>query len=59
MAVSMALSFGSYGWSGEAALNLQQRLCQLGFKAKEPFRVRLQPTQEDLDKAEALGKELL
>lgn len=54
-----ALSFGSYGWSGEAALNLQQRLCQLGFKAKEPFRVRLQPTQEDLDKAEALGKELL
>ncbi len=54
-----AVTFGAYAWSGEAALNLQQRLNQLGFKTREPLRVKLKPTEEDLQKAEALGRELL
>ena len=51
------LVFGSYGWSGEGLPNVRQRLESLKMKVfGDNFRVAFVPTQEDLDKAQELGK---
>lgn len=50
-------TFGSYGWSGEAVRNMEERLKQLRFKLPlPPFRVNFKPSVEDLEKARAFGK---
>ncbi len=52
-------AFGSYGWSGEAAPMIHQRLEQLKFKLpEEPMRAVLRPTEEDLAECRAWGKRL-
>lgn len=49
-------AFGSYGWSGEAVQNITTRLGQLRLNLPLPgVRVRLKPTQEDLDAAHKFG----
>jgi len=51
--------FGSYGWSGEGTPNVAARLRSLKCAlVEEPLRVNFVPTQEDLEKAEALGVRL-
>ncbi len=56
-----ALSFGSYAWSGEAALNIATRFQNLKFNMPfDPIRVKLNPTDYDLEqirqKAEEFAK---
>lgn len=55
----VAAAFGSYGWSGEAAPMVHQRLEQLKFKLpEEPLRLVLRPTEEELDECRAWGARL-
>ena len=45
-----AAAFGSYGWSGEASVMINQRLHQLHFNVlDEPIRANFTPDQCDLD----------
>lgn len=46
-----ACAFGSYGWSGEGSINITARLKQLGFKIIDPYRVRLKPSEEQIQEA--------
>ncbi|MGE0003015.1 MAG: FprA family A-type flavoprotein [Candidatus Izemoplasmatales bacterium] len=48
--------FGSYGWSGEGVKYVQDRLGQLKMKTVEPFRIRFQPSTEQLEECVAYGK---
>lgn len=51
-------TFGSYGWSGEAAHNIAARLNQLHMKLPLPeFRVRLKPSVDDIVAARKYGKD--
>ena len=51
--------FGSYGWSGEGTGNVAARLQSLKCAlVDEPLRITFVPTQEDLEKARALGAAL-
>ena len=51
--------FGSYGWSGEGVPNVCARLTSLKCAlAAEGLKVNFVPTDEDLDKAFALGEAL-
>lgn len=55
----LAVAFGSYGWSGEAVQMITDRLKSLKLKAIEPgFKVQFKPSDEDIEKAKNLGKEL-
>jgi len=55
----MGFAFGSYGWSGEASKLINQRMKDIKFNMPlEPFRVRFRPTNEDLQKAFEIGKQL-
>lgn len=48
----MAGTFGSYGWSGEACQNLDQRLKQLKLKQPlDPFTVKFRPSKAELENA--------
>ena len=50
-------AFGSYGWSGEGVPHIIERLKQLKLKIiGEGFRVRFNPSEEDLTKAYDYGK---
>lgn len=49
--------FGSFGWSGEATKKLAAELTALGFElVGQPLPVYGSPTEEDLIKAQQLGK---
>ena len=51
-------AFGSFAWSGEAVPNLISRMQQLKLNLPlEGFKVRLKPTDEDLQKAMVFGEE--
>ena len=51
--------FGSFGWSGEGCPNVASRLQSLKCSlVEEPLRATFVPTQEDLEKARALGRRL-
>ena len=51
--------FGSFGWSGEGCPNVAARLQSLKCAlVEEPLRATFVPTQEDLEKAKALGAAL-
>ena len=55
-----ALAFGSYAWSGEAALNIDARFKTLKFNVPfEPFRVKLNPSEYDLKQLEELAKKFV
>jgi len=52
-------AFGSYGWSGEAVAMIEDRL--RGLKVKVPVsgvKVKLIPTEAELDQCRALGRDL-
>jgi len=50
--------FGSYGWSGEAAGHIAERLASCKAAVFEPqFRVTFVPTEEDLAAARSFGKQ--
>lgn len=53
-----ALSFGSYAWSGEAAINISNRFNMLKFNMPyEPIRVKLNPSEYDLEEIRKIGEE--
>lgn len=52
-----AAAFGSYGWSGEAANNIQARFEQLKFKTPlSPLRIMFKPSQQQYAQAVEFGK---
>ena len=51
-----AAAFGSYGWTGEAVPNLTVRLKQLKLKVYDGYRVRFNPSEEQLKEAKEFGK---
>lgn len=50
-----ASAFGSYGWSGEAVPNIMARLAQLKMKTIEGYRLRFNPSEDQLKEAFAFG----
>ena len=55
-----ALAFGSYAWSGEAALNIEARFKSLKFNIPiEAVRVKLNPSDYDLKQIEELAKKFV
>ncbi|MDA3847832.1 MAG: FprA family A-type flavoprotein [Vallitaleaceae bacterium] len=53
----IAGAFGSYGWSGEAVSNIEDRLKQLRFKIPvKGYRAKFNPSEVDLDGAYEFGK---
>lgn len=51
--------FGSFGWSGEAVDEMDQRLRDGGFSfAFEPIKVKFRPTSKDLQVSEESGTDL-
>ena len=49
-------AFGSYGWSGEAVVNLTERLKQLKMNVIEGLAIRFQPDEEKLKQAREFGE---
>jgi len=55
----IAIVFGSYGWSGQGAPVVAERLRQLGFKVLDPvIRVKYKPTENELEGCALLGKDV-
>ncbi|KRQ87253.1 Flavo-diiron protein FprA1 [Caloramator mitchellensis] len=55
----IAMAFGSFGWSGEGVQLITDRLKGLKFNVMEPgFKVCFKPSEEDLEKARALGRQI-
>ena len=55
----LAVSFGSYGWSGEGPVVIAEKLRQAGFTVVDPvIRVRYQPTENELFSCSLLGKDI-
>ena len=55
----IAVVFGSYGWSGQGAPVVAERLRQMGFKVLDPvIRVKYKPTENELDGCVLLGKDV-
>jgi NADH oxidase (H2O-forming) len=51
-------SFGSFGWSGEAPEMIHQRMKSLNFRVPQnPFKVKLIPTDDELEECYSFGKE--
>jgi len=55
--VPVGAAFGSYGWGGESARTIQERLKACGMEMPaEPLRVKWQPGAEDRQACQALGR---
>ena len=55
----LGAAFGSYGWSGEAPVNIADRMRKLGMEVIDPvLRIQYQPTDKDLEECKRLGKDL-
>ena len=55
----LAIVFGSYGWSGQGAPVVAERLRQMGFRGLDPvIRVKYKPTENELDGCQLLGKDV-
>lgn len=53
-------AFGSYGWSGEAVDNIEQRFAQLRFKTPIPgLKVCFNPSEDEMDKAYKFGRDFV
>lgn len=52
-----ASAFGSYGWSGEAVDNILERARQLKMKTMDGIKVRLRPSEEDLQKVRDFARQ--
>ncbi|MDT8716113.1 FprA family A-type flavoprotein [Clostridium sp. 19966] len=53
----VAAGFGSYGWSGEAVPNIEQRLKQLRMKIQPGLKICFKPSEEDLKQTFEFGEE--
>ena len=55
----VAIVFGSYGWSGQGAPVVAERLRQMGFKVMDPvIRAKYKPTDNELEGCQLLGKDV-
>ena len=55
----LAIVFGSYGWSGQGAPVVAERLRQMGFRVLDPvIRAKYKPTENELDGCQLLGKDV-
>jgi flavodoxin short chain len=55
----LGASFGSYGWSGEAPIDIANKMRKLGMEVIDPvLRIQYQPTDKDLEECKRLGKDL-
>lgn len=52
-------AFGSYGWSGEAPIEIAEKMRKLGMTIIDPvLRIQYQPTEKDLEECKRLGKDI-
>jgi flavodoxin I len=52
-------AFGSYGWSGEAPVDIAKMMRSLGIKVIDPvLRVQYEPTERDIEECRRLGKDI-
>jgi flavodoxin short chain len=59
VAGKLGASFGSYGWSGEAPIDIANKMRKLGMEVIDPvLRIQYQPTDKDLEECKRLGKDL-
>lgn len=55
----LGAAFGSYGWSGEAPIDIAEKMRKLGMEIIDPvLRIQYQPTEKDLEECKRLGKDL-
>lgn len=55
----IGVSFGSYGWSGEAPLMIATKMRQLGMNVLDPvLRIQYKPTEKDLNECLRLGMDI-
>ncbi len=55
----LGVAFGSYGWSGEAPIDIANKMRKLGMEVIDPvLRIQYQPTEKDLEECKRLGKDL-
>jgi len=55
----LGAAFGSYGWSGEAPVDIAEKMRKLGMEVIDPvLRIQYQPTEKDLEECKRLGKDL-
>lgn len=55
----LGVAFGSYGWSGEAPVDIANKMRKLGMDVIDPvLRIQYQPTDKDLEECKRLGKDL-
>ena len=55
----LGVAFGSYGWSGEAPVDIAEKMRKLGMNIIDPvLRIQYQPTEKDLEECKRLGKDL-
>jgi len=55
----LGAAFGSYGWSGEAPIDIAKKMRELGMNVIDPvLRIQYQPTGKDLEECKRLGKDL-
>lgn len=53
----MAAGFGTYGWAGGAQKDIEQFLTAAGMQVEPGFNVKWSPTEEELTRCFAFGKE--
>lgn len=59
VAGKLGAAFGSYGWSGEAPIDIADRMRKLDIEVIDPvLRIQYQPTDKDLEECKRLGKDL-
>lgn len=59
VAGKVGAAFGSYGWSGEAPVDVAEKMRKLGIEVIDPvLRIQYQPTEKDLEECKRLGKDL-
>jgi flavodoxin short chain len=52
-------AFGSYGWSGEAPVDIAEKMRKLDMEVIDPvLRIQYQPTEKDLEECKRLGKDI-
>lgn len=55
----LGVAFGSYGWSGEAPIEIAVKMRNLGMEVIDPvLRIQYQPTDKDLEECKRLGKDI-
>lgn len=52
-------AFGSYGWSGEAPVQIAEKMRAMGIHVVDPvLRIQYTPTEKDLEECKRLGKDI-